>query len=505
MKIAECSDGDKTVSLATLATQLEGFIREAARQGSSLEVVERTLFQSLLKIGHAGTEQFLKLQGDGDQGSAITSPTGQTLVRSDTPVDRPLRTIFGEHTIHAYVYAAGPHQKIDYRPIDMRLQLPPGKCSYLFEEFSQYFCIEQAFARSAEAVEKVFGQKVSVDTLERLNRRLGVQAGEFLDHLPKPPPPEEGELLVVSADGKGVPLVRPEAERLPALVERERPGNRRMATLATVYSVDRHVRTAEEIVAALFRDEWEAPRRPRPEPQFKHLVARFTEVHEDSDEAVTIPGPLIALGWANAQVERRRQRGQPLLCLMDGQPSLWEAAETCLEQPANEVVQILDIIHVAGYVWRAAQALSSATERSGFVRERLLRILQGDVRGVVRGLRSMVSRRHLPAASRQEVATVCSYFTNNRERMRYDRYLRQGYPIATGVIEGACRHLVKDRMERSGMRWRLSGAQPMLSLRAVQQSSYWEKFHKSRIAKEQGALHPHRRLLREYIPLAFAA
>jgi len=64
--------------------------------------------------------------------------------------------------------------------------------------------------------------------------------------------------------------------------------------------------------------------------------------------------------------------------------------------------------------------------------------------------------------SRQEIEDVCRYFGNNRERMRYDRYLQAGYPIATGVFEGACRHAVKDRMERSGMRWALGGAEAML-------------------------------------------
>ena len=99
---------------------------------------------------------------------------------------------------------------------------------------------------------------------------------------------------------------------------------------------------------------------------------------------------------------------------------------------------------------------------------------------------------------------MCGYFEKHAHRMRYDEYLAAGYPIATGVIEGACRHLVKDRMERSGMRWRLAGAQPMLHVRAVYQSSYWDAFHQDRIAREQCTLHPHRALLGDYHPVTLA-
>ena len=99
-------------------------------------------------------------------------------------------------------------------------------------------------------------------------------------------------------------------------------------------------------------------------------------------------------------------------------------------------------------------------------------------------------------AQRKEVDRVCGYFENNLHRMRYDVYLREGYPIATGVIEGACRHLVKDRMERSGMRWTLDGAGAMLNVRAVFASSCWNDFNQRRMADEQQRLHSHAQLAR---------
>jgi hypothetical protein len=109
--------------------------------------------------------------------------------------------------------------------------------------------------------------------------------------------------------------------------------------------------------------------------------------------------------------------------------------------------------------------------------------------------------KKLKGQSAKEIATVRGYFERNKDRMRYHQYLARGYPIGTGVIEGACRHLVKDRMERTGMRWRLSSATAMLNVRAVFQSSHWETFHQTRIAKEQSQLHPHRALINNDQPL----
>jgi hypothetical protein len=80
----------------------------------------------------------------------------------------------------------------------------------------------------------------------------------------------------------------------------------------------------------------------------------------------------------------------------------------------------------------------------------------------------------------------------NRRFMRYDEYLAAGYPIGSGVVEGACRHLVKDRMEQTGMRWRIAGAQAVLSLRAIYLNDDWDTFHADRIQAEQRKLYPYK-------------
>lgn len=505
MMIAQTVPSDKNESLSEMALKLEQFVRQAAADGESLHEVERTVLGSVLAIGKQSVELFLSLQGEGDLGPTVATEEGQVLMRSAEPHERTIRTIFGMHSFSQYVYAPGPKKKIALRPIDARLSLPEGEYSYLLEEFSAYFTIEQAFGKAQQAIEKVLGQKIPVDSLERISRRMAPQAEHFLESLPVPPKDEEGELLVLTADGKGVPMLRRDLEQRPVFDESERRGNRQMATLACVYSVDRFVRTPEEIVAALFREQ-RPDRTNRPRPCHKRMVARFARAYEDGEKELVVPGAYEAFAWAAGQVHGRRRHDQVLLRLCDGQESLWTTAEVCLELKAHELIDILDIIHVTQYVWLASKAFcgGNCQRAEAFARDRLLRILQGGVRGVVSGWRRMATERRLSGQKLKDVQKACGYLENNAHRMRYDEYLAAGYPIATGVIEGACRHLVKDRMERSGMRWCQAGAEPLLTLRAVHVCEQWDAFQKNRISSDRDRLHPHRHLLNSYHPHAIA-
>jgi hypothetical protein len=506
MIVASSWDWGKAGSLVQLAEDLCGFVRQAVQQGASLDDLERGAFQRVLKMGHAAVDLFLAAQGDGDLGERLATPEGAILDRSDSARTRSVRTIFGEHSFTAYVYSEGPKQKIALRPIDARLNLPAGKASYLLQEFAQLFCVEKAFGVGARQFATVFGQRLSVDVLEDMNRALGEQADRFLDGLAPPPAAAEGALLVATADGKGVPLVQDDAQQVPVFNEKERPGNRRMATLGCVYTVDRQVRTPEQVVAALFREAPVAPPDRRPQAQAKHYRGYFAEPAREGEEAV--PSAYRTWAWIAEEVAARWQPGQPLIRLMDGQPTLWDAAEACLEDTVGDLrrgraapapVDILDLIHVSTYVWKAAKAFHGHKEhQEAFAQHRLLRILRGDVAGVITGLRRMASQRQLTGQARKDVTTVSNYFAKNAHRMRYDEYLRAGYPIASGVIEGACRHVIKDRMEQGGMRWTLAGAEAMLHVRSVCASSAWDDFNRWRQAEQAQQVHPHRTLVENY-------
>jgi hypothetical protein len=128
--------------------------------------------------------------------------------------------------------------------------------------------------------------------------------------------------------------------------------------------------------------------------------------------------------------------------------------------------------------------------------------LQGEAQGVIRGIRRMATERGLCGQKLKDVKTACNYLEKNLERMRYDEYLAAGYPIASGVIEGACRHLVKDRMERTGMRWREPSAGAMLFVRALEVTDLWDPFQVHRQAADKKRLYPHRKLLNDYTPNA---
>jgi hypothetical protein len=279
-----------------------------------------------------------------------------------------------------------------------------------------------------------------------------------------------------------------------------------MATLGCAYTVNTFVRTPEQIVAALFRDPTETPaREDRPEACFKHYRSFFAYQPPGEEP---IPGAIRTWTWLTDEAVKRCQVDQPIIRLMDGQSILWDSAAACMADFLQErlkacetvrVIDILDILHVSSYVWRAAKAFYKHKEQQeAFAQERLLRVLRGEVLSVVVGLRRMASLHGLEGSQWDEITTVCHYFENNAERMRYDEYLPAGYPIATGVIEGACRHVIKDRMEQGGMRWTLEGADAMLDLRAVNASSEAEEFYVWRQLEGAKRVHPHRQLVAGY-------
>jgi hypothetical protein len=187
------------------------------------------------------------------------------------------------------------------------------------------------------------------------------------------------------------------------------------------------------------------------------------------------------------EVDGRNLDGQkPVVCLMDGERGLWEAQRQWL--PA-ETVGILDLYHVLEYLWTAAYCFHPEGSRQAetFVTDRLRMLLEGKVGYLIGGLRRKACS--LRGSKRQKLDGVIRYLENNRQQMKYDEYLAAGYPIGSGVAEGACRHVVKDRLEEPGMRWTVNGAQAMLHLRTIYLNGDWESFVEYRIESEQNSLY----------------
>lgn len=142
-------------------------------------------------------------------------------------------------------------------------------------------------------------------------------------------------------------------------------------------------------------------------------------------------------------------------------------------------------------LWVAAHCFhKEGSEDAGrFGEDRLRSLLKGDVGRVIGGLRQRLTKHHLSVSRRKTLESVITYLENNRRHIAYDQYLKAGYPIGSGTAEGACLHLVKDRMEQTEMRWTVSGAQAMLHLRATYLNGQCDEFVEYRIRREQNRLY----------------
>jgi hypothetical protein len=207
-------------------------------------------------------------------------------------------------------------------------------------------------------------------------------------------------------------------------------------------------------------------------------------------------------GWLAQEVGRRNPRAdKPLLLLMDGQKARWDAGQRML--PRAKTMEMFDLLHATPRLWDAAHLCYGRDEEHAlsFVYDRVLRLLKGAVRAVVAGLRQMGTKRKLRGKKREQLAKICLYLANNAHRMQYEVYLAAGYPIASGVIEGACRHCIKDRMERSGMRWTIESAQAMWDMCSTYLNGDWDDFMQYRIAQETQRLYPYRELVEPRVTL----
>ena len=470
--------------------ELGRFVESAAREGTAAHDVEQGIWRQVLAIGRETMGLFFQLVGDGDMGEEVTLPDGRCVGRLPELHSRPYQSIFGDFELPRTVYGTREGQKIEFVPLDQRLQLPESKFSYVLQDWDQGLTVESPYTQTNATLQKILGFSQSVDSLERMNRKMAQPVVDYWDSLEVPPASEEGELMVVSADGKGVPMRRG-ASGLPIENHQSsngpKPGAKKIALVGATYTVDRFERTPEDVVDSLFRQPGTSAARDRPEPRHKRVRASLAR-----DEAgTTQPAMEEIFGWmAVEEAERNPLEEKPLVLLMDGQETLWEAGETYL--PAH-AIEILDLLHVTPRLWRAAYLFhpKGSAAAAQFVRQRVTRILRGESRSVVTGLRRMGTVSGLRGRKNKQLVKICQYVENNRHRMQYHEYLRAGYPIATGVIEGACRHLVKDRLERAGMQWVLQGAQAMLDLRSIHLGNQWDEFQAFRIEKEKERLYPH--------------
>ena len=488
--------------IQNVVPQVIDLLTASLSEGRPVHQVEEGLWDLALQVGRRGLQAFLDAHKTGDLGETVTLSDGRPAQRLEELHSRRYVSIFGVFTLKRTVYGSREGQALEFVPLDNRLQLPDNAFSYVLQDWDQSLAMEQPFGQVSQTMERILKLKQSVDSLEGGNRQQAQDVALFRDLQGSPPAAEEGQIVVVTADCKGI-VIRGQGTKTVCGGERpagQRANQKRMAAVAGVYTVDAYVRSADDVVAALFRDPDFEPE-PRPEPCHKRLWASLPQ--EGSQPRSSIAVVFDWVWWEFAQRNPKLQR--PTVCLCDGQEALWSAcAEAVLDE---DRIDILDILHVTPRLWSAAKLLygEKSKEVLPFVRQRVTQVLEGKVETVIRTIRRYARERQLPKAKKKALRVICSYLHKNRQRMRYDHYLREGYPIASGVIEGACRHLIKDRMERAGMHWTLPGAQAMLDLRSVWVCGYWQEFQQQRIEREAERLYPNRDLVAGEAFFAMAA
>ena len=271
----------------------------------------------------------------------------------------------------------------------------------------------------------------------------------------------EADILVIQADGKGVPMILEETQTDKVrLGKGEKHGHKKEAIVTTIYNIEPFTRTPEQVVASYY-DKISLDRPSK--PQNKHLWATL----DGKDAALRRLSKLVA--------DRLGSQVRQKIALCDGCPSL----QSRLAKYFPDFILILDFIHANEYLWDVANALFSENDDQRFewMKVRTLQLLSGQTQQLIAEIRVLAKKPKLRKSKCMQLIQTANYFERNLPFMDYPAYLSKGWPIASGVIEGACRHFVKDRCELSGMRWLQSGAENLLQLRAVAENNDWEDYN----------------------------
>lgn len=400
---------------------------------------------------------------------------------------RRLATVFGEVEVERLGYGAEGTESL--HPLDAELNLPAELYSHELRRRAAVEVAKGSYDEAAATLAKVTGTAVPKRQLEELAARAAQDFDAFYAQrsIEQQPPVGEqakGSLLVISVDGKGVVMrhedLRPATQKAAQrrrhklskrLSKGEKRNAKRMATVAAVYTVAPFVRTPHEVVGTLAPRHGSPRRRPRPEA--KRVWASLKKEPTD------------VIGEAFEEASRRDpQRRRTWVALVDGNAHQLDLLHRARRRHQVELTIVLDLIHVLEYLWKAAHVFcpEGSRELEDWVSHRLLNLLQGYASTVAAGIRRSATLRALAPDTREPADACADYLLHHVPYLRYDQYLAAGFPIATGVIEGACRHLVKDRMELTGARWSLAGAEAVLRLRALRASGdfddYW-RFHEA--------------------------
>ncbi|MBM4343066.1 MAG: ISKra4 family transposase [Deltaproteobacteria bacterium] len=443
------------------AAAVEGSLRE---QGFELM---RLLFQDHLNWRNCGAVDEPVIGYDGRP---------RTHVRQGN--ERDLMTAFGRVEVVRPLFGARNARQLS--PHDAALNLPTDLYSFPVRKEVALQVAQTSFDSSIAAVERTSAAHVPKRQAEELVVRATTDFNAFYKYCAFGVAPEAtSELLILSVDRKGVVMVprdlteetrkRAEASK-PKLDTRkgkgEKDNRKRMAIVAAVYTVAPHVRTPEQVVAGL-RHVRDATRTRPPKPEHKRVWATLDKSVEEVVRDLFDEADL-----------RDPERTKTCYAMVDGESGLEKHINAEAKLRGRKVTVVLDFIHAVEYLWRASTAFHDEgdAQREKWVLERLTKVLHGNVSDVAAGMAHSATLRKLTEKQRLPVDKAVAYLTKRKDMMPYGELLAAGTPIASGVIEGACRHLICDRLEVSGARWSLQRAEAVMQLRALVANGDFEPY-----------------------------
>ncbi len=390
---------------------------------------------------------------------------------------RKIMSIFGEVSLKRIGYSSKSGRVL--YPLDETLNLPVDKYSHGLRDIVANGSAKESFNDVVSDVNKYTAGKVPKRQTEQLTQRMSADFDSFyhqrlLQDLSADQQSDKDDLLILTTDAKGIVVrhddlrdaTRKAAEKThPKKQTRLSPGEKknrkRMAQVASVYDVGLHHRKVEDIMDKSAANDSDASKN-RPKPKNKRVWA---SIEKDA-------GCVIGQMFSEADKrdpERKRQR----VVLIDGNQDQIKKIESTATTLNVSIVILMDFIHVLEYLWKAAHALfeSDSKEIEAWVKSAAIKLLNSQISLVTKDIRCRATKQNLTEEQRKPVEQCAQYLLNNRQRLDYKTALEKGYPIATGVIEGACRYLIKDRMDITGARWSLLGAESVLKLRALRSSN----------------------------------
>lgn len=464
--------------------ELEQWLSSPQSAQSTFATVESTIETDGRELLRLLFQEHISRRSIVDFGDALTiyDANGHEILysckRSDT---RTIVTIFGAVEIPRIGYYVKKGESKAIHPIDQQLQLPYRKYSYEVQKRVVKMTVLCPFDEVIEIAKENLGIDLSKRIVEDLLADVSVDFYDFYNNRTSDQNISSDPIVVAAVDCKGIPMIKSELIDSTGKVRRgkgQKAQKKKMATVAAVFNQKPYIRTPQDVVDSLFRTVQES---------------NLTKSHKQCCTNKRIWASLTSgkdafIDNVAEEITRRiKNKNKCLVVVTDGERALQKK----ISRKLKNATLILDVIHAIEKLWKAAYVFHDEGSKDAelFVKNRVFTILNGNVGQVVKGLRSMITKRKISGNKKETLSGVSNYLYRNRSRMKYHLYLKNGLPIASGSVEGACKNLIKDRMERSGMRWGKIGAEAMVKMRAVYLSGDFDDYWKFHVEQEQKRLY----------------